>query len=184
MTLNDTEKIIFDIKSYRPFFQTGNSKKEETTFVKSWFKVFEPYSYDEVNINLDKWFKSSNNFGKTPTPHELIHGLLTETEKQKLKDKNAIRIYCPICNSKFGLVEFESHYSRCSSVKYIVDCREKYYNKTTNSEKLFSLSDEKFDEIYMNFVKELKKVLTNEQEIKCIDNLLNSWKGREYEKQD
>ncbi|MCI9585672.1 MAG: hypothetical protein HFH45_03450 [Bacilli bacterium] len=175
MVIDDSQKIINKIKSFRPFFQTGNSKKEDTEFLKTWHKVFEPYIYDDVDKALDSFF-SSDNFGKTPDPYQLVKGLLTEKEKQKLQDKNSIRVYCPLCKKPYGLSELDIHYDRCSSINYIVSNRQKYFGKSTNMAKLNSLTDKQLDEFYMKFIRELREVVTSQDELNAINKLLSERK--------
>lgn len=176
MTIEDTKKLIKKIKMFRPFFQTGNSTREDDTFAKEWFKILEPYSSIDINTNLEIYFKNSNNFGKTPEPFQLIHGCVTEKEKIKLNDKNSIRVRCPICGKVFGLSVLDDHYGRCSSIDYLVKNQKKYFDKDVSEEtiqKLFEASDEKFDEVYMNFIKRLKPVVDTGNELDAINKLLN-----------
>ncbi len=176
MVVDETQKIINSIKNFRPFFQNGNSKKEELEFLKSWQKVFEPYTYEDVSKNLNNWFKTSSHFGRTPDPYELIQGLLTETEKNKLKAKNQIIIKCPLCNVSIGLASFDKHYSRCSSLNYILINRKKYFKKETTyqeKEKLKRYTDEEFNEVYVLFLKQIKKYVSSADELKCINKILS-----------
>lgn len=176
MVVDETQKIINTIKTFRPFFQNGNSKKEEIEFLKNWQKVFEPYTFDDINKNLNNWFKTSSHFGRTPDPYELVQGLLTETEKNQLKSKNQIVIKCPICNVSIGLVSFNKHFTRCSSLDYIVNNRRKYFNKNTSYQELERLkrcSDSEFNKIYILFLNQIKKYNKSSDELKCINKILS-----------
>ncbi len=174
MTIDETKLIVNKIKSFRPFFQTGFSKSQEIDFVRNWSRVFEPYDYHEVDRNLDTWFSEKGHFGKTPEPYELISGLLTIEHKIVIRDKNAIKIRCPICFKKLGLVEFDNHFKRCSSIEFIVRTRKKYFGKVTEKNKLWQIDDEKFNELYLQYCNQLLLMQISNDERKGLQKVLES----------
>lgn len=175
MVIDETRKIISEVKAFRPYFSTGNSQKEDIAFARTWQRVFEPYAYDDVSEKLNSWFKSSDHFGKTPDAYELIKGLLTIKDKQNLENKSMIIISCHLCGNKYSLDKFDEHFGRCLSIDYIVRVRKKYLDKETSQEqiqKLKSMSEEKFNEVYLNYIENLKDVITNQNELNAINHLL------------
>lgn len=174
MSIDETKLIVDKIKSFRPFFQTGLSKSQEIDFVRNWSKVFEPYDYKEVDKKLDQWFSERGHFGKTPEPYELITGLLTIVQKTKLHDKNIIIIFCPICRKKYGLIDFDNHYKKCSSIEFIYLTRKKYFEKHTDKSMLWKIDDKKFEELYIDYCKRLLDKNINGDERKSIIRVLKS----------
>ena len=179
MTTSETKEIIKKIKTFRPYFQTGNGKREETDFLKEWHKVFEPYKYSEVEKRLDNFLKNSDNYGKIPEAHYLVNTLTKTTSKKD--ELNEITVMCPKCKMELSLDEFDTHFGRCASVEFIYTKTKQYYNQTLSKEKLFALSDKEFEDKYLQFIDGLKDKVENVKERNRLKNLVRLMKGEKVE---
>lgn len=174
MTIEQTSDLVDKIKIHRPMFVSHLDKTSLTKFKVEWHKILEPYVFQDVSEKLDEYFRDTNNFGRYPDAYYLTKYLSTEEQKERA---GTILVRCQECQKIVDLNDYERHYSRCSSVRYIARMREKYFNKTTDIEKLQELDQEKFDEVYEAFIRQSQAVCTDEQEKRCIDNLVRMYDG-------
>ncbi len=110
MTIDETKKVIQKIKTFRPFFQTGNSSSEEINFRKEWHRVLESYDYEDVDRKLNEYFKDGDNVGRIPDAYYLVKFLKTHEEKQQAGGTTDTRIrpYCRMI--RVFLIESEVNY--------------------------------------------------------------------------
>ncbi len=175
MTIDETKKIIKKIKTFRPYFQTGNSTREEISFGKEWHKVFEEYNFSDVEKRLDKFLNNPDNYGKIPEAHYLVNTLTKITSKKD--NLKGVTVMCPKCRKELSLDEFDTHFGRCSSVDYICKKSEKYFNQILSKEKLFALSDEEFEKKYIQFLENLKNKVESPHEKNNLEKIVKMMKG-------
>ena len=75
MTRQEAISIVDKIQVYRQSFLITNRVYEE------WFKVLEPYDYEDVDRKLDEYFRDSDNFGRYPDVYYLTKYLKTIEQK-------------------------------------------------------------------------------------------------------
>lgn len=169
MNRMETQNILNKIKVFRQSFLILKETIEE------WTKILEPYDYQDVDKKLDEYFKETNNFGQYPDPYLLSRNLTTKIEKEKYRD---ITIICQICGEKVSHGAYNKHYDRCSSVDYICNMSERFYNKKIDKRELKQMSDDKFDKAYWNFCENLLNKLPDGLEKRALENALLTHKGR------
>lgn len=163
MTIEDAKQIVDKIKIYRPNFGGQFDKSGFDKLKLEWFRVLEPYDYEDVNKKLDDYFKNGDNFGKYPDVYYLIKFLKKHDEKVKL---NGIAIKCQICGKTVDLNDYDQHYDRCSSIEYLCAMSSKYFNQTLNKSKMIKADKETFDKYYWNFCNKLYDFMKNDNRLK------------------
>ena len=179
MTISETKEILNKIKTFRPFFQTGNGTVTETEFLKEWHKVFEEYNYSDVEKRLNNFFDNPDNYGKIPEAHYLVNTLTKNTVKKD--ELNGAVVRCPRCNKEISFSEFDIHFTRCSSVNFVYQKAKQYFNQTLSKEKLFALSKEEFDDKYLQFIDKLKDKVNDPKERNRLNDLVKVLKGRKVD---
>lgn len=165
----EVNKLIEKIMVFRQsFLKTKNTLDE-------WFKILEPYDYSDVEKKLDEYFKESNNFGQYPDPYYLIRNLTTISEKEKYRE---VTIICQICGEKVSHGAYEKHFDRCSSIDYICNMSERFYNKKLDKKELYQMQSDKFDKAYWNFCENLFNKIPDGLEKRALENALLTHKGR------
>lgn len=165
----EVNKLIEKIMVFRQsFLKTKNTLDE-------WFKILGSYDYSDVDKKLDEYFKESNNFGQYPDPYYLIRNLTTISEKEKYRE---VTIICQICGEKVSHGAYEKHFDRCSSIDYICNMSEKFYNKKLEKKELYQMQSDKFDKAYWNFCENLFNKMPEGLEKRALENALLTHKGR------
>ncbi len=170
MTKEESTKIVDRLKIYRQNFMIGNNVYSE------WFKVLEPYDFEDVNKKLEEYLKNADNYNRIPDPYYLTKFLNTIEQKTK---KGVIIVSCPLCNKKINDLEFSNHYNRCLSVKFLCKESKKYFNRELDYEKLMSASDKKFGDFYWNFSKKLLDQLPDGVQKHSLENSIRLYEGKE-----
>lgn len=160
MTPMETSKLLNKVQVYRQSFLITKFVIEE------WNRILEPYDYDDVNKNLDEFFKDGDNYGRYPEAYQLIKGLIKIEDKGKTVD---YRVYCTYCNKPLSMSQFSEHTRRCSSVRYLFDMSKKYLGKTLDKAKLYNMAEEEFDKTYNAICRKLLDEMPN-----CIEKRLIS----------
>lgn len=184
MTIEDTKQIVDKIKIYRPNFGGQFDKSGFDKLKLEWFRVLEPYDYDDVNRKLDEYFKNGDNFGKYPDVYYLIKYLKSHDEKIKT---NGIGVRCQICGRIVSADNYDEHYDRCNSVEYLCNMSEKYFSKKLSKEKLTKASKSEFDKYYWDFCNKLYDHIDEGNILKhSLKNSILTYKGfePEYEVED
>lgn len=169
MNRMETQNILNKIKVFRQSFLILKETIEE------WTKILEPYDYQDVDKKLDEYFKESNNFGQYPDPYYLIRNLTTISEKEKYRE---VTIICQICGEKVSHGAYEKHFDRCSSIDYICNMSERFYNKKLDKKELYQMQSDKFDKAYWNFCENLFNKMPDGLEKRALENALLTHKGR------
>lgn len=86
--------------------------------LEEWFRVLKKYKNEEVINNLDKYLMIEKNRDRIPNPFDLIDGLITQQQKEKLK--NDYLIDCNLCHKTMTLSEYDSHYSKCLKIRSVM----------------------------------------------------------------
>ena len=170
MEKKDVTKILEKIQAFRQSFLINNSKFNE------WTKILEPYRYEDVNKKLDEYFKDATNFGQYPDAYYLTKYLKTEEELSKTQE---IITRCQICNEEMPFNDLEEHYDRCSSIDYVYREARKYLHKTFDKQKLWEMDNETFDKLYWKVCDELFKVMPNNLQRHCLENVILTHQGKE-----
>lgn len=165
----ETQKIINKIKTFRQSFLV------EKDTVDNWLNVLKDYDYKDVDKKLDEYFKESNNFGQYPDPYYLTKFLIKSNEKFSMSN---IIIKCGLCGEKVLQAKYQEHYDRCSSIDYICNMSEKFYNKKLDKKELYQMQSDKFDKAYWNFCENLFNKMPDGLEKRALENALLTHKGR------
>ena len=166
----EVKKIIDKIKAFRQSFDVSNSLVEE------WTKILLPYRYEDVNKKLDDYFTETNNFGQYPDAYYLTRYLRTEEE---LENKQDIYVRCQLCGKKIIYYDLTDHYDKCSSIDYIHTNGLKYLGRNFDKEKLWEMSNDKFNELYWKFCDELHKVIKDDLQKRALENAILTHNGKE-----
>lgn len=165
----ETQKIINKIKTFRQSFLV------EKDTVDNWLNVLKDYDYKDVDKKLDEYFKESNNFGQYPDPYYLTKYLIKNNEKFSMSN---IIIKCGLCGETVLQAKFQEHFDRCSSIDYICNMSEKFYNKKLDKKELYQMQSDKFDKAYWNFCENLFNKMPDGLEKRALENALLTHKGR------
>lgn len=174
MTIEDTKQIVDKIKIYRPNFGGQFDKSGFDKLKLEWFRVLEPYDYDDVNRKLDEYFKNGDNFGKYPDVYYLIKYLKTK-EQKLIQDK--IYAICPFCKSKENPEDYQIHYHKCSSIQYLIDVSKKYFCKDLSRSKLIQMPETDFDKFYWKICDLLSEKIQDGNLKHSLENAILTHKG-------
>ncbi len=169
MTIDETKTLVDKIKIYRPTFGGHFDKTGMDKLKLEWYRILEPYDYEDVNKKLDEYFENGDNFGRYPDVYYLIKYLKKSNEKLK----SGIRyVQCQNCNRTVEFDKYNEHFDRCSSVEYISKMSLKYYDKTLNKKKLFELINEEFEDKYWKFCEALVDKMEDGQDKYNLKNVI------------
>lgn len=172
MTREEATKIVDKIQVYRQSFLVTNNVYQE------WYRVLSGYDYEDVDKKLDEYFKNGDNFGRYPDVYYLTKYLKKHDEKLKM---GVNYIHCQLCNELLDLEDYNNHYEKCCSVDYLYRMSKKYYDQKLNKEKLWSLSNEEFENKYWGFCKNLIDIMEDGLQKHCLKNAILSHYGQEIE---
>ena len=170
MTREESKSLVDKIQVYRQSFLITKIVYEE------WFRVLEPYDYEDVNNKLDDYFRDSDNFGRYPDVYYLTRFLKTIEEKKILSIPHAL---CQICGKSVEYEKYNKHYERCSSIDYIVEMSKRYLGKELKKSELFELNDFKFDELYYKICYAVYNKMPDGFPKHILENVLLTHEGKE-----
>lgn len=169
MTKEETIKITDKIKIYRPKFEVTQNVIEE------YFKVFEPYDYEDVEQKLNNYLSDMSNQNRYPDPIYLTKYLRTSYDKEHTHEP---KITCSYCLKPIRHLEYKAHVDRCSSVCWLCDMSKHYFLKKLDRKKLFELDQNTFDQKYYEFSKLLlPKLPQGSAQYKALENVIKSYEG-------
>ena len=178
MTIEETKQIVDKIKIHRPSFGGQFDKSGLDKLKLEWFRILEPYDYDDVNKKLDEYFKNGDNFGKYPDVYYLIKYLTKHEDKLK---SGVIYVRCQICKNLYSLTEYNEHFEKCNSIDYLCSMSLKYFNKKLNREKLENANKTEFDKYYWEFLDKLYDVVPEGCVKHCLKNTILTHNGYDPE---
>jgi len=166
----EVKQTLDKIQAFRQSFNITNSLLDE------WFKILQPYRYEDVNKKLDEYFRDATNFGQYPDAYYLTKYLRTE---EQLSKTDEITARCPICLRLMPYNDLEEHYDRCSSIDYICTQGEKYLNRTFDTNKLWEMDKSTFDKLYIKVCEETFKVMPDCMQKHLLENVILTYYGKE-----
>lgn len=166
----ETKQLLDKIQAFRQSFNITNSLLDE------WYKILEPYRYQDVNKKLDEYFRESSNFGQYPDAYSLVRYLRTEEE---LQHTSSIQVRCSMCGRLMNYNDLEEHFDRCSSVSYIYINAPKYLNRTFDKSKLWEMDKSTFDKFYIKFCEEIFKKMPDCLQRHLLENTILTYYGKE-----
>lgn len=146
--MNKKETIHFmdRVKSHYQEFIIDDFKISE------WYGKLKDYDAEDVNKKFDDHL-GSEIYGESIPKIYFLTKYLTPT-----KDKGKVvhyTVYCPKCSKEIPDEEFEYHTQRCYEASTIIRDLKKYFNRNLQKEKIMTLSDEKFDELYQEYLEKM-----------------------------
>lgn len=147
--------------------------KDEEELTNSWYKTLQHYTFEEIEYRLTSLMALEQFQYQPPTLPYLVKDIPTIEEKEQRK---SYPISCNICKRRFqDAKEYEQHFSRCSSIRYLLRQAKKYLNRDLENDKnkFYWMSDEEFNNYYRKMILIVHDYTTNEYEKKCIEHILN-----------
>ena len=162
MTREEASKIVDKVQVHRQSFLITNAVYLE------WFRILEPYDYEDVDAKLDEYFKNSENFGKYPDAYYLIKYLKKQSEKLQ---SGHIYVRCQLCKQTVDLAKYDQHFDRCSSADYLCKMSLEKYDKKLKHENMINADKKQFDDYYWNFC---EKVIDDIEDVRQKHSLKNA----------
>lgn len=141
----ETKKLLNTIKGYY------NSLFYIDEYVlTAWSEEFKNYDLEDCIEHLKKYLKEYPDI--PPKPHTFKRGLLTPEEKKTLREHNC-SVNCNLCHKLMTLEEYDNHYDRCLSTKYLIKRIEEEKGVVPEYNEIFYLPSEKFNGLYQKYFK-------------------------------
>lgn len=84
-----------------------------------------------------------------------------------------MEVQCKLCDHFVKVEEYDNHYSRCSSIKYIQNKMKELYNQDISYSDLYKLSKMEFNKKYFWLLNRVyEKTEENSTERKRLENIL------------
>lgn len=135
--------------------------------VNEWYIELKEYEFNDVMRKLEEHLRSEKYGDKPPRVYFLTKYLTKIKDKNK---KDGIVIRCSVCHKKILLNDFDKHFDRCSSVKYLNNQNKKYFDKEIDKDKYMNMSDKEFNYKYDKFCEYILENTRNKKEIECLEN--------------
>lgn len=157
------EQVLNLLLSIEKFYKLEVNK----SLVNAWLSILKDYDGEEVNRELQKVISEERYQKDLPNPYFIVRNLTKNYDKV---DYNKLVVYCSICRRPVNQSEYEKHFSRCSSVEYIVDQYNRFGLELRRSVKeLYEMSDDDFDRNYLLVLSYVKDHTNNESERQRIE---------------
>ena len=176
MSKEELSSLVDEMLLYRPYYKKSVGENGIRGLKINWWKQLQNYSYEDVKERLNEFFRDEKNDAGVPNPYRLRDGLLTEEIKEK---QSKYKVACMFCGRWLDGNEIQKHEKRCRSIKYLSNLCLKYFQRDIgNKPELYDMSEDLFNKSY---VSTLQKMLgyVNENERKGIENVVNSYLGKE-----
>lgn len=150
--MQKTEVITF-MKKIKAYYQTFSM---EDYIVSEWQDRLKPYDLEDVYAKLDQHL-SGELKDQIPKLHYITKFL--KTSEEKLKPSIDYLVDCNLCHRTMRLSEYDNHYSKCSSINYLLRMLKKA-NKEVAYEELEDLYDTNrttFEQVYNKYKTEVCK---------------------------
>lgn len=177
MTRNDVNNLVKIIQVHRPYFVTRLGDEIYKELVNEWTRIMQPYDYEDVKANLEKFLMNESNYGREPDAYQLIRGLLTTKDKE---ENSKGKVYCMFCNRIMTRLEIHDHEDRCRSVKYLKRLYKKYFKRELEDiEGLYRMPNDDFDKAYIFVLEKALPYMTDLTERRGVTNVIETYYGRE-----
>lgn len=177
MTRNDVNNLVKIIQVHRPYFVTRLGDEIYKELVNEWTRIMQPYDYEDVKANLEKFLMNENNYGREPDAYQLIRGLLTTKDKE---ENSKGQVCCMFCNRIMTRLEIHEHEDRCRSVKYLKRLYKKYFKRELEDiEGLYRMPNDDFDKAYIFVLEKALPYMTDLTEKRGVTNVIETYYGRE-----
>lgn len=90
-------------------------------------------------------------------------------------------INCNLCNHYVKVNDFDKHFKKCSSIKYMQTKLKKLYNQDVKYSDLYNLSEIEFNKKYFWLLNRVYENTTNPRERRLLENILY---GADYSLKD
>jgi hypothetical protein len=164
MTTDEVKLLMKRIKSHYSTFVSDDYKFNE------WYNELKNYSNKDVNKKLESHLNSVEFSDKEPQLYFLTRYLKpinTKAQDQKYS------LTCPMCNECVRGENFDTHYGRCNSTRYIIKQTKKYLNKDLNRDVLMNMQEEEFNEKYDKLLKIIQRGTDDQREEDIIGFIFN-----------
>ncbi len=160
----EKKEVQFLIKKIKNNYNEFNYDEYTVT---EWFKELKDYDFNDVLQKIDEHLRSERYGNKPPRVYFLTKGLIKTKDKIK---REGIKIRCSICGESVLLNDFDKHFDRCSSVKYLNDQNKKYFGKEIDKDKYMNMDDREFNYKYDKFCEYVLQNTNNKKEIECLEH--------------
>lgn len=145
MKVEETMEILNRINIHYPEFNISDEKIEE------WQSKLNKYDFEDVNTRLEQHLSDSQQGNFPPKLFILTNNLMTKEEKQTIGKG---KVECQICRRWLPLKDYEKHFQRCSSIRWIVKKYDDYFpNKEVDKAWLYNANSIDFERIYKQVAK-------------------------------
>ena len=136
MNKTETKKLLNTIKGYY------NSLFYIDEYVlNAWSDDYKNYDLEDCIDHLKTYLKEYPDI--PPKPHTFKRGLLTPEEKRRIKNSE-FTVNCNLCHKSMSLDEYDRHYDRCLSTKYLIKRIYEEKQVKADYDEIFYLPREKF----------------------------------------
>ena len=97
----------------------------------AWLESMKEYDYKDAEEHLQEYLKEYPDI--PPKPHTFKKGLYTLEEKEKMRNSK-YTVQCNLCRRWMPLEEYDSHYSKCLSISYLISRAKKEGKQITREE--------------------------------------------------
>lgn len=115
-----------------------------------WYDTLKPYEKEDCIEHIKEYVKNYPDI--PPKPHTFKRGLLTPEEKKALREHN-YSVNCNLCHKLMSLDEYDRHYDRCLSTKYLIKRIKEEKGVVPEYNEIFYLPREKFEGLYQKYFK-------------------------------
>ena len=145
MNKTETKKLLNTIKGYY------NSLFYIDEYVlNAWSDDYKNYDLEDGIEHLKTYLKEYPDI--PPKPHTFKRGLLTPEEKRKIKERD-YSVNCNLCNKLMQLDQYDNHYDKCLSTKYLIKRIEEEKGVVPEDDEIYYLPKEKFNGLYQKYFK-------------------------------
>lgn len=163
MELKDVKVILKRIEVNYPNFLNDAYTQAE------WYKELKDYALEDVMEKLEQHFRSEQYGNSIPKVYFLTKYLKKEKEKNIIQQYN---VRCQYCNKLVDLEDYDKHYSKCRSIKYIQKQAIKYTGNEIDEKELMELDNETFEAYYNKVLNIVEKYTKEPSEKRIIRKIL------------
>lgn len=138
--------------------------------IDEWYKELKDYSLEDVNEKLEQHLRNEEYSKSIPKMYFLTKFITKVQDKGK---DHKYYLFCPICNECVRGENFDTHYGRCNSTRYIIKQTKKYLNKDLNRDVLMNMQEEEFNEKYDKLLKIIQRGTDDQREEDIIGFIFN-----------